>query len=82
MKLSNSMTSQVKVCIVEIEQTLQLEVTCFQVLIGERTNIIPMSYHLIAFELTNQLLYMNFPSPERKIFQKNLKSTSSVVLCS
>ena len=41
-----------------------------------------MSYHLTAFELTDQLLYMNFPSLERKIFQKDLKSTlpSSVVL--
>ena len=41
-----------------------------------------MSYHLTAFELTNQLLYMNFPSLERKSFQKNLKSTlpSSVAL--
>ena len=37
-------------------------------------DINPMSYHLTAFELTNQLLYMNFPSLERKIFQKNLKS--------
>ena len=33
-----------------------------------------MSYHLTAFELTNQLLYMNFPSLERKMFQKNLNS--------
>ena len=32
-------------------------------------------HHLTAFELTNQLLYMNFPSLERKIFQKDLKST-------
>ena len=41
-----------------------------------------MSDHLTAFEVTNQLLYMNFPSLERKIFQKNLESTlpSSVVL--
>ena len=45
-------------------------------------DINPMSYHLLAFELTNQLLYMNFPSLERKIFQNNLKSTlpSSVAL--
>ena len=37
-----------------------------------------MSYHLTAFEL----LYMNFPGLERKIFQKDLKSTlpSSVAL--
>ena len=34
-----------------------------------------MSYHLTAFELTNQLLYINFPSLERKIFQKDLKFT-------
>ena len=42
-----------------------------------------MSYHLTAFELTNQLLCMNFPSLERKIFPKDLKSTlpSSVALC-
>ena len=41
-----------------------------------------MAYHLTAFELTNQLLYMNFPSLEREIFQKDLKSTlpSSVAL--
>ena len=41
-----------------------------------------MSYHLTAFDLTNQLLYINSPSLERKIFQKNLKSTlpSSVAL--
>ena len=37
---------------------------------------------LTDFELTNQLPCMNFPSPERKIFQKDLKSTlpSSVAL--
>ena len=35
----------------------------------------PMSYHLTAFELTNQLLYTNFPGVECKIFQKDLKST-------
>ena len=34
-----------------------------------------MSYHLTAFELTNQLLYINFQSLERKIFQKDLKSS-------
>ena len=41
-----------------------------------------MSYDLTAFELINQLLYINFPSLERKIFQKDLKSTlpSSVAL--
>ena len=41
-----------------------------------------MSCYLAAFELTNQLLYMNFSSLERKIFQKDLKSTlpSSVAL--
>ena len=42
-----------------------------------------ISYYLTAFELTNQLLYMNFPSLERsKIFQRDLKSMlpSSVAL--
>ena len=41
-----------------------------------------MSYNLTAFDVTNQLLYMNFPNLERKIFQKDLKSTlqSSVAL--
>ena len=34
-----------------------------------------MSYHLIAFELINQLLCIDFPSPERKIFLADLKST-------
>ena len=45
-------------------------------------DINPMSYHLIAFELINQLLYINFPSLKRKIFQKDLKSRlpSSVAL--
>ena len=45
-------------------------------------DINPMSYHLTAFEVTNQLLYMKFASLERKIFQKDLKSTlrSSVAL--
>ena len=41
-----------------------------------------MPYHLTAFELTNQLLYTNLPSLERKIFPKDQKSTlpSSVAL--
>ena len=41
-----------------------------------------MSYHLIASALLNQLLYINFPSLERKMFPKNLKFTlpSSVAL--
>ena len=45
-------------------------------------DISPMSYHVTAFELTNQLLYLNFPSLERKIFQTDHKSMlpSSVVL--
>ena len=45
-------------------------------------DINPMPYHLTAFELANQLLYMNFLSLERKIFQKDLRSTlpSSVAL--
>ena len=34
-----------------------------------------MSYHFIALELINQLLYINFPSLEREIFLKDLKST-------
>ena len=38
-------------------------------------DINPMSYRLTAFELTNHLLYINFPSLEHKILQKNLKST-------
>ena len=38
-------------------------------------DINPMSCHLTAFELTNQLPYMNLPSLERKIFQKDLRST-------
>ena len=37
-------------------------------------DINPKSYHLTSFQLTNQLLYMNFPSLECKISQKNLKS--------
>ena len=42
-----------------------------------------MSYHLTASEVTNQLLYMNFPNLECKICQKDLTSTlpSSVALC-
>ena len=41
-----------------------------------------MSYHLIASELINQLLYINFPSLELKIFLRDLKSmlSSSVAL--
>ena len=34
-----------------------------------------MSYHLTAFELINQLLYINFSSLNGTIFQKDLKST-------
>ena len=34
-----------------------------------------MSDQLTSFELMNQLLYINFPSLEGKIFQKKLKST-------
>ena len=37
MKLPNSMPSQC-LRIIEIEWTLQLEISCFQVLLGERTN--------------------------------------------
>ena len=37
-------------------------------------DINPMSYYLIAFELTDQLHYMNFPSLECETFQKDLKS--------
>ena len=45
-------------------------------------DINPMSYHLTAFKLTNQLLFINFPSLQHKILQKDLKSTltSSVAL--
>ena len=45
-------------------------------------DINPTSYHLTAFELINQPLYMNFLSLEGKIFLKDLKSTllSSVAL--
>ena len=47
-------------------------------------DINPKSYHLIAFELVNQLPYINFkfPSFECRFFQKDLKSTlsSSVAL--
>ena len=32
------------------------------------------SYHLIAFELINPLLYIYFPSSECRIFLKDLKS--------
>ena len=38
-------------------------------------DINPMSYHLAAFELINQSLYVNFPSLERKMFVKDLKPT-------
>ena len=34
-----------------------------------------MSYHLTVFEPINQLLFINFPSLEHKIFLKDLKST-------
>ena len=46
-------------------------------------DINPMSYHLTAFEPTQQL-YINFPSLECKIFQKDLKFMlpSSVALFS
>ena len=45
-------------------------------------DINPKSYHLTAFELTNQLPYINFPSVECRFFKKDLKSTlsSSVAL--
>ena len=41
-----------------------------------------MSYHLAAFELISQPVYVNFPGLEHKIFLKDLKSTlpSSVAL--
>ena len=38
-------------------------------------DINPISYHLTTFDLINQLLYNNFQNLERKIFQKDLKST-------
>ena len=34
-----------------------------------------MLYRLTGFELINQLLYINSPNLERKIFLKDLKST-------
>ena len=42
----------------------------------------PKSCHLPAFELINQLPYINFPSFECRFFSKDLKSTwsSSVAL--
>ena len=45
-------------------------------------DINPKSYHLTAFELINQLPYINFPSFECGFFKKDLKSTlsSSVAL--
>ena len=39
-----------------------------------------MLYYLTAFELINQLLYINFPSLEPKIFLKDLKSTCCCLL--
>ena len=36
--------------------------------ISSSGDINPTIYHLTAFELVNQLLYMNFPSLEHKIF--------------
>ena len=38
-------------------------------------DINPASYHLTAFELMNQLLYINFLSLERNFFLKDLKYT-------
>ena len=38
-------------------------------------DINPKSYHLVAFELVNPLLYIYFPSFEYRIFVKDLKST-------
>ena len=45
-------------------------------------DINPKSYHLTAFELINQLPYINFPSFECRRFEKDLKSmlSSSVAL--
>ena len=45
-------------------------------------DIDPMSYHLAAFELINQSLYINFAILERNIFLKDPKFTlrSSVAL--
>ena len=36
-------------------------------------DINPKSYHLTAFELINQLPYINFPSSECRFFYKDLK---------
>ena len=45
-------------------------------------DINPKSYYLTAFELINQLPYINFLTLECRFFQKDLKSTlsSSVAL--
>ena len=45
-------------------------------------DVSPKSYHLTAFEMINQLPYINFPSFECRFFKKDLKSTlsSSVAL--
>ena len=40
-----------------------------------------MSYHLTAFELTNQLLCMNFPGLERQLFQKDLMCCRRLLRC-
>ena len=40
-----------------------------------------MSYHLTAFELTSQLLYMNFPSLECKIFLERSEIYVAVICC-
>ena len=89
------MPSQFNVRIVTIEQTLQLKITCFQVLrrtnvqlwqkktfiilsllgIAERSSLADISsesYHLIAFDLVNPLIYIYFPSFEYIIFLKIL----------
>ena len=42
---------------------------------GGVDSTLPYHLGLTASELTHQLLYMNFPSLELKIFQKDLKST-------
>ena len=43
-------------------------------------DIDPKSYHLTAFELINQLLYINFPSFGCRIFLKDQKSTFRRIL--
>ena len=58
----------------ENEQIYHPNFVCY----AERSSSVDInaaSYHLTAFQLINQLLYITFPRLERKIFLKDLKST-------